>query len=214
MTKLYRLDAPAADVAGAFGARAGNDPWAGGYVSPAGFAPVVTAGREAIAGPRRGKGERRIAPRVWGVPPPPNVPYDGRNGVTSVSNPDSPFWIGNLRNSEFRCIVPATAIMLWGSGTDYEGRRLRHWFAPEQGGVSAMAGVWKDEDVPAFAILTRDAGGAPGEAGCSAMPVVLPDSERARQAWLHGGWDEARRVIDAPAPLIEIEPTRSPARGP
>ena len=173
MTRLYRLDCDASLIAERFGAVRNSDPWGGGYVAPGSFAPVVTAGREFVAGPRPAGGGLmpRIAPRLWGVLPPPSADDPARR-IASVRNIDSPFWIGNLRNSEFRCIVPATAIMLWGSGTDYEGRRLRHWFATEHDAVFAMAGVWKDEDVPAFAILSRDAGGTAREAGCSAMPVA------------------------------------------
>ena len=211
MTQLYRLDCSAADIAEAFGARVGDDPWEGGYVAPMKFAPVVTAGREYIAGPRPA-GARltpRITPRLWGVLPPPNAD-DPMRRITSVRNVDSPFWIGNLRNSEFRCLIPATAFMLWGSGTDYEGRRLRHWFAPkagkESGSVFALAGVWKDEEVPAFALLTRDAQGLPRELGCASMPVVMPFEDEAWQDWLHGGWDSAKGSI-APRrePLIEMQ---------
>lgn len=129
--------------------------------------------------------------------------------VTSVRNPDSPFWIGNLRNSEFRCLIPATGFMLWGSETDYEGRRLKHWYAPPDKAIFAMAGVWKDEDVPGFALLTQDARGAPKGAGCTTMPVVIPDHEGARQTWLHGGWDSAQRLIAASrsVELAEVEPS-------
>ncbi|MFN9579967.1 MAG: hypothetical protein ACK56H_07840, partial [Novosphingobium sp.] len=71
MTVLYRLGATAGEIAARFGARtAAEDPWAGGTVSPGSFAPVVTAGREFIAGPRPpGEAERRLVPRLWGVPP-------------------------------------------------------------------------------------------------------------------------------------------------
>ena len=139
--------------------------------------------------------------------PPPSTD-DPTRRIASVRNPDSPFWIGNLRNSEFRCLVPATAIMLWGSGIDYEGRRLRHWFAPEGQRLFAMAGVWKDEEVPAFAILTRAASGAARAAGCKAEPVLIPDSEAARQDWLHGGWDAASRALSGVDALAEIEAPR------
>jgi putative SOS response-associated peptidase YedK len=195
MTMLYRLDASAAQIAEAFGARAGSDPWAGGHVAPGGFAPVVTAGRELIAGPRPGKGERRIAPRIWGVPPPPNVPFDGRNAVLTVRNPESPFWIGNLRNSEFRCLIPATAFMEWGKGTDARGKRIQHWFAPSDQPVFAFAGVWKDSEVPSFAILTCEPNALLREAGRETMPVILPPDPAARHLWLHGEWKRASRLL-------------------
>ena len=209
MTRLYRLDASAAQIAATFGATAGDDPWDGGYVAPLKFAPVITAGRDFIAGPRpAGRSMRpRMVPRLWGVLPPPAADDPARR-ISSVRNTDSPFWIGNLRNSEFRCLVPATAIMLWGSGTDYEGRRLRHWFAPEGQHVFAMAGVWKDEEVPAFALLSIRPQGEPHGAGCSAMPLVLPGDGDAWQTWLHGDWASAAALMQraAQAKLVEVGP--------
>ncbi len=202
MTQLYRLDCAAHEIAARFGAAPGTDPWQGGYVAPLKFAPVITAGRDFIAGPRpSGKPlQPRMVPRLWGVLPPPAAD-DPTRRITTVRNQDSPFWIGNLRNSEFRCIVPATAIMLWGSGTDYEGRRLRHWFAHRERGprhdILAMAGVWKDEDVPAFAILTCAPHGNAKAAGAKAMPIVLETDGRAQQDWLHGSWDRACAALQA-----------------
>jgi putative SOS response-associated peptidase YedK len=209
VTQLYRLDCTAADIAARFGTFLGEDPWAGGYVAPGKFAPVVTAGREFIAGPRpAGRSlQPRITPRLWGVAPPPNAD-DPMRRITNVRTPDSPFWIGNLRNSEFRCLVPATAFMLWGSGTDYEGRRLRHWFAFEGAMPFALAGVWKDDDVPSFAIMTRTANGLPRKLGCAAMPVIVPSTDADWQCWLHGGWQMAQSLTLAPAPeLQEIIPS-------
>ena len=77
MTLLYRLDACAADIARRFGARVGDDPWNGGYCTPGKFAPVITAGREFIAGPRPAgrRLEPRMVPRLWGVMPPPSSRY-------------------------------------------------------------------------------------------------------------------------------------------
>ena len=209
MTRLYRLDAEAADIAERFGAKSGADPWAGGYVAPDKFAPIITAGRDVKAGPRpAGRAlQPRIVPRLWGVLPPPNSD-DPTRRIASVRNPDSPFWIGHLRNSEFRCVVPATSVMLWGSGTDYEGRRNKHWFGVDGASIFAMLGVWKDEDVPAFALLSGDPKGAPRGFGARAMPLVLPTDHRSVDTWLHGGWDQARRVMDearASGRLIETD---------
>ncbi|MDY7097964.1 MAG: SOS response-associated peptidase family protein [Pseudomonadota bacterium] len=206
MTRLYRLDAPASDIAGRFGARAGDDPWAGGYIAPEKFAPVITAGREFIAGPRpAGRSlQPRMVPRLWGVLPPPNSD-DPTRRITTVRNPESPFWIGNLRNSEFRCLIPATAFMLWGSGTDYEGRRIKHWFGVEGAPLFAFAAVWKDEDIPAFAILTRPPTGPAKAAGASAMPVIIPNDEAAQQIWLHGGWDRAKELLTGPIRSLKCQ---------
>lgn len=195
MTVLYRLDAPAAAIARHFGAEAGRDPWAGGHVAPGGFAPVITAGREFVAGARTERQPRRLIPRLWGVPPPPSAGDTGRPGVLSVRNPDSPFWIGNLRNSEFRCLIPATAFMEWGKGTDMDGKRRQHWFACADQPLFAFAGVWKDSEVASFAVLACEPNAALRHAGRDAMPVILPPDPGAWQLWLHGEWKRARDLI-------------------
>lgn len=203
MTVLYRLDAPAAALARHFGAEAGRDPWAGGHVAPGGFAPVITAGREFVAGARLERQPRRLIPRLWGVPPPPSAGDAGRPGVLSVRNPDSPFWIGNLRNSEFRCLIPATAFMEWGKGTDAEGKRRQHRFACADQPLFAFAGVWKDSEVASFALLTCEPNAALRHAGRDAMPVILPPDPGAWQLWLHGDWKRARELI-APYPSSQM----------
>jgi putative SOS response-associated peptidase YedK len=195
MTILYRLDADAVAIADTFGARRGDDPWAGGHISPASFAPVITAGREFIAGPRRERGKPRITPRVWGVPPPPNVPYDGRNAVLTVRNPDSPFWVGNLKNSEFRCLLPATTYMEWSSGVDVQNRRRQLWLAPTDQPLFAFAGVWKDSEVPSFALLTCEANALLKREGRDRMPVILPANSAAYDTWLHSDWSKAKELL-------------------
>lgn len=196
MTMLYRLDAPARSVAATFGILAGDDPWPGGPVAPGGFAPIITAGREFVAGPRpEQRTPRRLVPRLWGVPPPPSVQDVPRHGILCVRNVDSPFWVGNLRNSEFRCLVPATAFMEWGKGTDPNGKRRRHWFACADQPIFAMAGIWKDSEVPSFALLTCEPNAALRHAGRDSMPVILPDDPQAHDLWLRGGWGKAQSLL-------------------
>ena len=194
MTMLYRLDAAAAVIAARFGALAGDDPWAGGTIAPGKFAPVVTAGREAVAGPRAPGAPRRLTPRLWGVPSPPSA-HDPARLVPSVRNAQSPFWIGNLRNSEFRCLIPASAFMEWGRVDPVTNKRRQHWFACSDQPLFAFAGVWKDSEVPGFALLTCEANAALRQAGCSAMPVILPDDPEARRLWLHGDWKRAEALL-------------------
>ncbi len=194
MTMLYALDADAAAIAAAFGARAEDDPWAGGHISPGRFAPVVTAGREFVAGPRGERQPRRLIPRQWGVPPPPSA-GDPAQTIMSVRNPDSPFWIGNLRNSEFRCLVPATALMEWGRVDPAAGKRRQLWITAADQPLFALAGVWKDSEVPSFALLTCEANAALRGEGLDRMPVILPPDPRAQHVWLNGGWDRAQAVI-------------------
>jgi putative SOS response-associated peptidase YedK len=137
---------------------------------------------------------------------PPKSADNPARRIASLRNLESPFWIGNLRNSEFRCIVPASAIMAWGSGTDYEGRRLRHWLALEDESgapmpLFAMLGVWKDEEVPAFALVTREASGLARELGAKTQPVAVPLRSAEARAWLHGGWESARAIARLSQPL-------------
>jgi putative SOS response-associated peptidase YedK len=195
MTLLYRLDAAAREIAECFGARAGNDPWSGGYVAPGSFAPVITAGREEIAGPLRERQPRRMVPRLWGVPPLPSMHDGPPRGIASVRNPDSPFWTGNLRNSEFRCLIPATAFMEWHRGRDAQGNRIQRWYAPADQPVFAMAGVWKDSEVPSFALLACEPNALLREAGRDAMPVILPADAKAQDVWLRGDWARARQLL-------------------
>ena len=191
---LYRLDCDAAQLAERFGAVAGADPWSGGHVSPGRFAPVITAGREFVAGPRGERQPRRVIPRLWGVPPPRSA-FDQARGIASVRNPDSPFWIGNLRNSEFRCLVPASACMEWGRASASTGKRRQLWIGASDQDIFAFAGVWTDSEVPSFALLTCEAGAALRAEGLERMPVILPRDPATHEAWLRADWDRAKRLI-------------------
>lgn len=194
MTVLYRLAADADAIARHFGAAAGSDPWGGGAVSPGSFAPVLTTGREFVAGPRQERQPLRMVPRLWGVPPPPAA-FDAARGVLSVRNPDSPFWIGNLRNSEFRCLVPASALMVWGRADPATGKRRQLWLSLADQPLFALAGVWKDSEVPSFALLTCEANAVWRQAGRDAMPVILPPDPAAWQCWLRAEWKRAADLL-------------------
>ena len=203
MTVLYRLDFDAAAIAARFGARAAEeDPWAGDTVAPGSFAPVLTAGREFVAGPRLDRQPLRLVPRLWGVPPPPAA-GDPARGVLTVRNPGSPFWIGNLRNSEFRCLVPASAVMVWDRADPTTGKRRQLWLAPSDQPLFALAGVWKDSEVPSFALLTCEANAVWRQAGQQAMPAILPDDPGCWNTWLRGDWDRAEALlVPYPSSLI------------
>lgn len=204
---LYRLDASALQIAEHFGVRAGDDPWAGGHIAPMSFAPVVTAGREFVAGPRpQGEPTRRLIPRLWGVPPPPSAGETGR-AVFAVRNPESPFWIGNLRNSEFRCLIPATAFMEWGRTDPTTGKRRAHWFALTDQPLFAFAGVWKDSEVPSFALLTCEANAALRRLGIERMPAILPADSAAHHVWLQGDWARASALIAPYSSSLMVERT-------
>jgi putative SOS response-associated peptidase YedK len=187
----YRLDLDSAGVARAFGAEAGRDAWMGGPLVPGAFAPVIVrAGREA---------KRLIRPMHWGYPAPGQstefAGSDPMRWVPTVRNLESPFWIGNLRHCELRCLIPATSFAI---GT----AKKRHWYRPADGTVFAFAGIWRDlTDMPVFAILCTDPPGLDG----AAMPLILPGA--AQEAWLTAEWKEAEALVRpcAPSMLQAIE---------
>ena len=181
MCNLYRLDAPANQIAAAMGADANGDVWDGGYVAPGKFAPVVV---------RNEAGQRIMVPRQWGVPPPPK----GDRVVTNVRNLASPFWIGTLRHTQFRCLIPATRFQEWGG---IKGARSQHWFSLPSAPVFAMAGIWRDSEVASFAMLTTDPNSLVAQVHPKAMPVILHPEDYA--CWLGADWKEAQRLV-APFP--------------
>ncbi|KUR75228.1 SOS response-associated peptidase family protein [Novosphingobium sp. FSW06-99] len=169
MVHPYRLDAPAAQIAATFDADAGRDVWQRGSVIPGGFAPVVVRGKT---------GSRYLIPRLWGVPPPPR----GTHAVTHVRNLESPFWIGTLRHTEFRCLVPATAFCATRGGR-------AQWLAVPDCPVIAFAGIWRDSEIPSYAIVTTE--GSLG--GIVSLPLILPPDHW--QEWLSADWKRAQRLV-------------------
>jgi putative SOS response-associated peptidase YedK len=182
VTSHYRLDANSADIAASLDASHGPDPWAGGALSPGEFAPIVTRSQKT--------GQRFIRPVVWGYPAPDARGTRAAGDVRWVPNArniDSPFWIGNLRHAELRCVVPATSLMLRAKGKP-------HWFAVSGQRVFAMAGVWRDlTDMPVFAIVTTDSSGLTKQAGASAMPLILEADQIDR--WLRAEWKDAKALV-------------------
>jgi putative SOS response-associated peptidase YedK len=190
---LYRLDAPASRMAAAFGAEAGDDPWAGDYVAPGRPAPVVV-------GDGRGGTRWRLRPRLWGVPP----PASGTRPVTSVRNLSSPFWIGTLRHPELRCLIPATSFALWSGPA---GARRQHWISLRARPLFAFAGIVRDAaDWPCFAVLATDPNSFVERLGGQAMPVILNPEDHAR--WLTADWRDAAGLVAAcPGHWMEMGPT-------
>ncbi len=179
MTRLYRLDAPAADIAARFGAEAGKDPWTGDYVAPGRPAPIMVRDAKSRL--------RRMRPMFWGVPPPPR----GTDPITSVRNLDSPFWIGTLRHTEFRCLIPATSFALWSGPT---GARRQHWFAVAEQPIFSMAGIVRFADeIPTFAMLATDPNRLVAHHYPGAMPLILPAD--ANERWLTADWKDAQGLV-------------------
>ena len=188
MCTLYRLDAPAAALARLFGAEIGHDPWPGDYVAPGKFAPVIV----------QSEGVRTIVPRQWGVPPPRGVDRP----VVNVRNLDSPFWIGTLRHTEFRCLVPVTSFMEWGG---VKGNRTQHWFTLPTAPVFAFAGIWRDSEVPSYAFLTVEPNRLVGAVHPKAMPMILHPEDY--DHWLGADWKIAQKLVAPfPSQLMTVDP--------
>lgn len=191
--QLYRLDATAAQISDSFGMEAGDDPWAGGYVTPGRPAPVIVP--DSRGGPRR-----YLRPKLWGVPPPPR----GTAPVTSVRNLSSPFWIGTLRHPELRCLIPATSFALW-SGPVGARRRLWAWLPGRP--IFAFAGIQRqNEDWPGFAILTTDPNGLLDRYNPGTMPLILHPEDQER--WLTAEWRDAASLVSPhPSHLMAVGET-------
>ncbi|MFM9851217.1 MAG: SOS response-associated peptidase [Sphingomonadaceae bacterium] len=180
MCNLYRLDAPANQIAAVFDADPGEDPWPGDYVAPGKFAPVIT-----------GTQRKSMMPARWGFPPPPKAAMPTRL-VTNVRNLDSPFWIGTLKHPELRCLVPVTRFQEW-SGE--KGAKRQHWFGVPSQPVFALAGIWRDDgEMRSFAVLTTEPNSLIAAVHPKAMPVILHPEDY--DVWLSADWSQARRVVE------------------
>ncbi len=204
MSSLYRLDAPADRIAARFHADQGKDPWQGGYVAPGGFAPVILRGRDRT---------RLIAPRLWGVPP-PGAGGMGARPVIHARNLESPFWIGTLRHSERRCLVPATSFQIWSSDRNGpEGRRHACWLHVPAEPLFAFAGIWKDGEIPSFALLVTDPNRLVAAIRPSAMPLIIPAEYH--DDWLAADWKTAARLVQPfPAQKMAMTEGEPPAPHP
>jgi putative SOS response-associated peptidase YedK len=190
MSSLYRLDAPAAEIGAAFDADAGRDPWKGGYIAPGMPAPVVLQNKD---------GDRYIAPRMWGVPPPQSFTTAASNQayrpVTTVRNLESPFWIGTLRHTEFRCLVPVTRFQIWsGEASVVTGRKSAHWFDVVSQPLFAFAGIWRDSEVASFAFLVTEPNALVDAIGSQSMPVILHPEDY--DTWMRADWDTAKGLAE------------------
>jgi putative SOS response-associated peptidase YedK len=187
MAMRYRLQAVSPDIAHTFAADAGPDPWGGGEIGIGQFAPVII---------REGKSGRRvIRPMHWGYPPPGQpseaLGIGAPRWVASVRNLESPFWIGNLRHSELRCLIPATHFE---SGTGKE----RRWYHISDQPIFAIAGIWRDlTDMPVFAMLATDPAAAlipvEGKDASASMPAILSRDDQ--ECWLTADWKAAQNLI-------------------
>lgn len=195
MTTHYALNAASPQIAAAFSADAGPDPWAGGDLLPGTFAPVIV---------RSGRtGHNVIRPMHWGYPPPgsstESLGPEPPRWVAQVRNIESPFWIGNLRHVQLRCLIPATAFAL-------RHDKNEHCYAIKDRPLFAFAGIWRDlTDMPVFALLTTEPNSAllpvEGGKGPAAMPVILSPKDYA--TWLQADWKDAQKLV-APCPSSDM----------
>ena len=178
MTRAYSLDADSSAIAEAFGAQHGPDPWGGGDLTPGTFAPVIIRSAKTT--------QRVIRPMVWGYPAPNTMMQPGEvQWVPNVRNVNSPFWIGNLRHIELRCLVPATAIL----GTRHDRRDSSEIGFPS---LFAMAGIWRDlTDMPVFAVISVD----DHENSHASTPLILDGPQQ--QIWLTAEWKDAAKLLVA-----------------
>lgn len=199
MTGLYRLDAPSVEIARSFGADAGPDPWEGGTITPGQFAPVIT---------RSGKtGRKVIRPMHWGYPPPGEMMMPGAappRWVCHVRNLKSPFWIGNLRHAELRCLVPVTRFQIMPTTAAPKGMPRRpSWLSVRETPVFAFAGIWRDlTDMPVFAFLTTEPNAILRPIKAATMPVIVHADDYDK--WLRADWKEAQELA-VPFPSQHME---------
>lgn len=201
MSNFYHLDAPSAEIARRFAADAGPDPWEGDRIEPGQFAPVII---------RSGRtGRKVIRPMHWGYPPPGDLMVLG-NGpprwVTHVRNLESPFWIGNLRHSELRCLVPVTRFSIMPTSAAPKGmKRTPSWLSLPDQPVFALAGIWRDlTDMPVFAFLTTEPNAILRPIKAATMPVILHADDHDK--WLSADWKEAQDLA-VPFPSQYMERT-------
>lgn len=183
------LDLPSDAIARHFGADAGPDPWAGGIIQPAQFAPVIVRAGNA--------GRKLIRPMHWGYPAPGQsaemTPPGAMRWVSDVRNLESPFWIGNLRHVALRCLIPLTSFVV-SRGSKGGQSQCRIDARP----AFAAAGIWRDlTDMPVFAMLTTEPSHAllpvEGGKGPASMPALL--DEAGQEQWLRADWKEAAALI-------------------
>ena len=72
---------------------------------------------------------------------------------------------------------------------------MRHWLACTDQPLFAFAGVWKDSEVPSFALLTCEPNALLRSLGAERMPAILPNDPEAWRLWLNGGWDRAEKLV-------------------
>ncbi|NJS15611.1 MAG: hypothetical protein HC788_14700, partial [Sphingopyxis sp.] len=130
--------------------------------------------------------------------------------VTNVRNLTSPFWIGTLRHSELRCLVPVTAFQLW---SGQQGAKRQHWFGVRGSPIFAFAGIFRHtDDWPCFGILSCEPNRQVGAVRPNAMPLILHREHYDR--WLSDDWNKITSlVVPFPSQLMTTAATAEELAG-
>jgi putative SOS response-associated peptidase YedK len=185
VTRSYRLDAPAHAIAAALGADAGGDVWQGGDVAFGTYAPVV------IRVPDRG---RMMVPRLWGVPPPPGREHPlPPCAIWKAPSGSAPCGIrSSAASSPSPPIVERRRALTPRAGTPCLPRR------------SSLAGIWRDSEIPSFAIVSTEPNALAEANRATVMPLILHPQDYG--LWLAGDWKQAQRLVSSfPSQLMRME---------
>lgn len=144
--------------------------------------------RPAMIG-RLNSGKLEFVEMRWGFPPPPEGPKKLRN---NTRRPYIKFWREWIEPAN-RCLVPFTSFAEWVEGPD--GKSKEMWFAPSDGNVGYIAGIWRPwtgtrgtkadpvtGDHLVYSFLTSNPNNLLGVYH-DRMPAILPDRDT-QEAWL------------------------------
>jgi hypothetical protein len=184
MPVSYTLDASAEAIGRALNADPAGDVWSGGTLHAGSYAPVVLRGAT---------GADALSPANGACPA--TAAHHGHAPCRHhLAQYRKPVLDRHLAPPRMRCLVPATHFL---------ASRPRHgaprWWAaaPQEGGdgaIMAFAGVWRDSEVPSFAIVTVAPDGLSGPDDLPAVvPLVLSPAEQER--WLTQEWSKAEALV-------------------
>ena len=192
MCNLYRLNAPAAEIAHVFAADLEQSSNAGGEVYP-GYPGLVLAGGKLIT-------------MVWGFP----LQRRGKTGQLLKPKPinntrddklDSPFWRASFTSR--RCLIPMQA---FAEAEGDKGSKTRTWISIPDTDVFTCAGLWRDsaEWGSSYSLMMTDANDEMNTVH-DRMPVIIGAADRDR--WLAASPEEARKLCKPYAKPLIIEQT-------
>lgn len=177
--------------------------------------------RPAMIG-RLNNGKFEFVEMRWGFPPPPDGPKKLRN---NTRRPYIKFWRPWI-GTENRCLVPFTSFAEWVE--DQNGKSKEMWFAPSDGNVGYIAGIYREwtgtrgtkaepltGDHLVFSFLTSNPNNLLGVYH-DRMPAILPDKET-QAAWLSAPANtvhEFQKPVDDDRLVIVSDPAEYAKRSP